>query len=142
MRDHRDGAGVAVEKTMHLLKDACLEGLEALPRRCGKMRKACDPLPRVFQIHPFNLLPAQTFPPPEINLSQCRPQHLRYLSNSGDRLRRAAGAAQAAAINGIDRLRGEQLSQGVELHPPLGVQLRVGVAAKPPRHLRLRMTDE
>jgi hypothetical protein len=30
MRDHSDWAGVIVEKMMHLLKDACLKGLEAL----------------------------------------------------------------------------------------------------------------
>src|ERR1700733_2038756 len=127
---------------IHFLQDACLKCMKGLPRRRWKVGIACHPCPRGFRIHLFNLLPAQTFPLPEVNLSQCGPYHLRYLSNSSDRVRRRAGPAQVAAINSIDRLRGELVGQRSKLRAPLGVQLRVGMTAKPPRHLRLRMANK
>src|ERR1700689_1551100 len=142
MRDHRDGSAVAIEKKLHLLEDSGLERLEALPRRRGEVGITSHPLPRVFRIHLFNLLPAHTFPLSEINLPQCGPYHLRDLSNSSDRLRSSAGATQITAIDDIDRLPGEQVGQRCELHAPLGVQLWVGVAAKPSCHLRLRMANK
>ncbi len=86
----------------------------------------------------LHLFPTQALPTAKIDLAQCRTPHQRNVPGDRNRLRRACGAPQVAAIHSLDGLRGEQVSQGSELRAALGIQLGVGVATENGSgHLRL-----
>jgi hypothetical protein len=142
MRNHCDGAAVAIQKMIHFRENAALEDLKAFPRRRGKVGISTRPFLRIHRILPLNLFPAHAFPISEINLSQRRAQHPGNISTRHNRLRGAGRAAQIAAIHRIQYFVGKRLGQPGKLRPTLCVQVRVGVSTIPACHLRFRMTNE
>jgi hypothetical protein len=126
----------------HFIQHPLLKITEVFPVRCGQAGTLGNPAPCIGLILPFDLSPGKTFPFTKVNLTQPGTSMAVDTKPLGNRPARRMGAPQIARVNYAEVLRPKSIDEFRKVCSATSIQFWVGVAAKSPSHVRLRVANE